>query len=159
MSGDVSAFEVYEPGWFLSMSGSGLVCRMEEQDGNVEVVLTFPAVIPRNSSLTGVAVSPDGAFRWVDRAEDATESKRFEVLTDVRALVLETDLAVVWDVAVRKRAPRMDDALSGEEGVYRRLVEGNRWVWWFVGDSVEVWLDAEDLRFKRVDVWRVQSLS
>ncbi|ASN83399.1 hypothetical protein [Deinococcus ficus] len=154
---DVKAFEAYEPGWFLSMSGSGLVCRIEEQDGDVQVRLTFPAVVPHDSPLVGVAVSPDGTFRWAAHAGDTAAGDHFEALTAIRALVLETEQAVVWDVAVRKRAGRMDDVLSGEEGISRRHVGGNRWWWRFVGDTVEVWLDAEDLHFKCVDIWRVQN--
>jgi hypothetical protein len=154
MLGDINDFEVYEPGWFMSMSGSGMVWQAEERDGDVSVTLTIAAVLRVGSTLPGMVVSPEGSFRFVQGADDATAHERFESLTDVHALVLKTEPAPVWDLVVRKRSPRPDDILSGDEGIYRRHVDGDRWVWRFIGESVDVTLDVDGLQYRCMEILR-----
>lgn len=154
MLDDVSNFAPYEPGWSMSMSGSGMVWRTEEHDGDVCVALTIPAVLHRGSISPGMAVSSEGSFRFVQRADDVHAYERFESLTEACVLVLKTPPVLVWDLVVRKRPPRRDDELSGEEGIYRRHVAGDRWVWRFVGDTVDVMLDVNGLEFRCVEIQR-----
>ncbi|MBZ9712780.1 hypothetical protein [Deinococcus multiflagellatus] len=154
MLSDIRDFEVYEPGWFLSMSGSGMLWQLEEQDGDVCVTLTIQAALHRRPELAGMVVTPEGGFRFVQSAADARASERFESLVDARALVLKTMPTLVWDLTVRKRPPRLDDELSGVEGVYRRHVIGDQWVWRFIGDSVDVTVVADGLQFRCVEILR-----
>ncbi|GGK42644.1 hypothetical protein GCM10008955_40500 [Deinococcus malanensis] len=91
----------------------------------------------------------------VNSRQDLWPGETYDDLSDAYAFLLVTNPVPAWGITLRKWSARPEVTHAGREGVYRRPSVGNRWLWWFVGESVEIMLEAESLNSRCPEIFRI----